>query len=188
MRFVFILLMFFFLTSMVSNVHSQNPNIGSGGLSADDFRDFVNSLPHLPAPIQAVRFFDAPGNKGKSSVAITTFDSQHGWQLFAFEPDTKGRFVLTWKSDSLDDSFAVSDPGALKIFQLANGDAIVFEGCAKHACPDVFSVLLYVPSVRTTFVAKYIWGNVTYTPSLSSPKEDGYKKALQQLIHEHRDE
>jgi len=72
--------------------------------------------------------------------------------------------------------------------QLGSGDAIVFEGCAKHVCPDVFSVLLYDPAARAAFTAKYVWGKITYSPSLNSPKDALYKEALEQLIHERRDE
>jgi hypothetical protein len=188
MRMVFTTVVLFFGMFSVSSASAQNANIGSSGLSPEQFRALAASLPPSSAHIQAVRLFDRMGDKGESSAAVATFDSQQGWRLFAFAPNPQKGFVLTWKSGALDDSFAVSDPSALKVFQLASGDAIVFEGCAKHVCPDVFSILLYVPSASASFTAKYVWGKITYSPALNSPTEAAYKEALEQLIRERRDE
>lgn len=188
MRVEFIWLVLLSTTFVASSAAAQNAGVGSGGLSTEQFRDLAESLPQMPAHIQAVRLFSASGSVGESSAAVAAFDLQHGWQILAFEPGTQRRFVLTWKSGTLDDSFALSDSNALEIFQLGSGDAIVFEGCAKHVCPDVFSVLLYDPAARAAFTAKYVWGKITYSPSLNSPKDALYKEALEQLIHERRDE
>jgi len=188
MRMMFTMIVLFFGMFSVSNLTAQNADIASSGLSPEQFRTLAASLPQSSARIQAVRLFDRIDDKGESSAAVATFDSQQGWRLFAFDPSPQKRFVLTWKSGALDDSFAVSDPSALKVFQLASEDAIVFEGCAKHVCPDVFSILLYVPSAHSSFTAKYVWGKITYSPALDSPKEGAYKNALDQLIRERHDE
>ena len=188
MRTIFNTVVLVFTMFAVSSATAQNANIGSGGLSPEQFQTLAASLPRSSAHIQAVRLFARTGDKGESSAAVATFDLQLGWRLFAFDPSPTKGFVLTWKSGALDDSFAVSDPSALRVFQLASGDAIVFEGCAKHVCPDVFSIVLYVPSARASFIAKYVWGKITYSPSLESLKEGAYKDALDQLIRERRDQ
>ena len=188
MRIMFITIVLLFGVCSVPSSPAQNADIASSGLSPEQLRTLAASMPQSSAHIQAIRLFDRTADKAESSAAVATFDSQQGWRLFAFDPSPQKGFVLTWKSGVLDDSFAVSYPGALKVFQLASGDAIVFEGCAKHVCPDVFSILLYVPSAHSSFTAKYVWGKITYSPALNSPKEAAYKNALNQLIREHRDE
>ena len=149
------------------------------GMTVQQLREFSESLEELPAPIQAIRFFRPDGRE--RSVALTTNDQKTGWQIFVFDSvPSSTRFALTWKSGKLDDGFSVSYPGALKLFDFGHEQGIEFEGCAPHVCPDVFSVLLYVPSKRTAFTAKYVWGKITYSPE--SSENSGYKAALDQLI------
>ncbi len=171
----------------VGNVSAQDEmKSGNGGMSVAEFRDLADSLPKLPGSIQAIRFFSSSGDQQGTSAAFATFERQAGWQVSIFNSHGDLKFQLEWQSGKLDDSFSVSSPDALKIFHFEKEDAVVFDGCAPHVCPDVFSILMYVPSKRTTFTAKYVWGKVTYSPTLGSPSEVQYKSALDQMVSEHR--
>jgi hypothetical protein len=95
MRMMFNTVLLFFAMFAVSSATAQNANIGSGGLSPEQFRTLAASLPQSSAHIQAVRLFDREGDKSESSAAVATFDSQQGWQLFAFDPSPKKRDLYT---------------------------------------------------------------------------------------------
>lgn len=173
----------------VGNVSAQDEmKSGSGGMSEAELRNLADSLPKLPGSIQAIRFFSASGDQRGISAALATFEKQAGWQISIFNSRGDQKFQLGWESGKLDDSFSVSSPDALKIFHLGNEDAVEFNGCAPHVCPDVFSILLYVPSKETAFTAKYVWGKVTYSPTLGTAADAQYKSALDQLVSEHRNQ
>ena len=154
------------------------------GLSVDELRNFATSLSVLPGNIQAIRIFH--GTEGSEySVALATFSEQSGWQIFVYNPGKNGRFELAWKSGKLDDTFYGASPDDLRVFNSGGyEDGIVFHGCAVHVCPDVFSVLLYVPTTRTAFTATYIWGKIKYSFDINDSKNNGYKSALDNLIHD----
>jgi hypothetical protein len=173
----------------VGNVAAQDQiNAGNGGISAAEFRSLADSMPKLPGSIQAIRFFGAPRGQQGTSAALATFQKQAGWQILIFKSRSDQKFQLAWESGKLDDSFSVSSSDALKIFHLGNENAVEFNGCAPHVCPDVFSILLYVPSKGAAFTAKYVWGKVTYSPTLSTAADAQYKSALDQLVSEHRNQ
>ncbi len=176
------------LSGLIAATSAQNGSqSGCCAMSESEFRNLAESLPQLPGRIEAIRLFSAHGNQQVSSVAFATFDKQAGWQVLIFDAPSGHKFQMEWQSGKLDDSLSVSDADALKIFHFRKEDAVEFDGCASHVCPDVFSILLYVPSQRRAFVAKYVWGKVTYSPALDSPTEAQYKSALDQLVREHRD-
>ncbi|HVA55081.1 MAG TPA: hypothetical protein VNI53_04665 [Gammaproteobacteria bacterium] len=155
------------------------------GLSVNEFRNLATSLPELPGNIQAIRIFRG-AETGKYSVAFTTFSHQTGWQLFVFNPDGKGKFQLAWKSGKLDDTFHVAGPSDLSVFDFGPEDGIVFHGCARHVCPDVFSVLLYVPKKHTSFVETYVWGKISYSFDIKDSENNRYKSILDELVKARR--
>jgi hypothetical protein len=169
----------------VGNISANKQrNLANGGMTVEEFRNLADSLPKLPGTIQSVLLFRASGDKQSISAALATFDDKKGWQLLVFHSLEGRKYQLEWQSSKLDDSFYISNPGALKVFSLGDETAISFEGCARHACPDVFSILLYVPSRRSSFTATYIRGKVTYSPSLTTEEQESYKSVLVQLIGE----
>jgi hypothetical protein len=184
MRGVFKTTLFLFvLLNLPNAVPTAKAQSAGDGLSAGEFRDFAKSLPELPGRIQAIRLFGKAGRQ-TSSVAVLTWGERSGWQIFVFGSPLGRNFRLDWKSGKLDDTFYVSDPSNLKVFSFMDGkQGVQFSGCAAHNCPNgVFSLLLYVPSMRTAFVAKSVLGKVTYSPSLESAENSEYKKALVQLV------
>lgn len=186
MRAAIITVVLLFGIISVQALSAQETQSGNGGMSAAEFRDLANSLPKLPGSIQAIRLFRAPGTEQTTSAAFATFSEQTGWQISIFDSPAGHKFQLEWQSGKLDDSFSVSDSSELKVFQLGQQDAVEFEGCAPHVCPDVFSILIYVPSKRTAFTVKYVWGKVSYSPALGSPENAQFKSALDQLVAERR--
>jgi hypothetical protein len=184
MRAAFLTVFVFFGLFNVPSPSAQSEGPQSDGMTVQQFREFAASLPDLPGQIQAIRLLQGSGSA--RSVALATFGERTGWQLFVFDSVNGSKFELGWKSEKLDDSFSVSYPDALKVFSLGQEQGATFDGCAAHVCPDVFSVLLYVPSKRTSFTAKYVWGKVTYSSKLESPENSSYKAALEQLVKEHR--
>lgn len=174
-----------FLLLAISVVATAGAGDRQEGLTATQFSNLASSFVNLPGRIDAVQIFHVAGNQ-QDSVAIATFEDSAGWQLAIFNPAPGGKYVLGWKSGKLDDSFAVSSPGALRISSLANEQAIVFDGCASHACPDVFSILLYVPSAGGAFTAQYVWGKIAYSPNLEEAKYAQYKSILANLVRKHK--
>ena len=155
-------------------------------MSVGEFRNLADSIPKLPGSIQAIRLFTTSEDQQQISAAFATFDKKAGWQILMFDSRADEKFHLAWQSGKLDDSFSVSHPDALKVFHFGHENAVEFDGCAPHVCPDVFSILMYVPSKRAASTAKYVWGKVTYSPALDSAAEAPYKSALDQLVSEHR--
>jgi len=172
--------------TMVAGAFAQKvPASEETGISVSQLRALVSEIPPLPkGSIQAVQFLRRNGF-GVNRVALLTEARNGGWQIFVFHLENAGRYSLEWKSGKLDDSFSVSDPNAMKVFSYGQEQGIKFEGCAAHACPDVFSILLYVPSKRTAFTAKYVRGETAYSLELDSPENSYYKTILNQLVREH---
>lgn len=163
------------------NLEAQGKN---DGLSVSEFGNVVASLPELPGRIQAIRLFRARGSV-KNAIALIAFSKESGWHMYIFSRIKADKFSLEWKSGKLDDSFYVTGPEAFKVISLDDGDGITLEGCAAHLCPDeVFSIMLYVPSERTAFTAKYVWGKITYSKKLQNPQDQKYKNILSQLVIE----
>jgi hypothetical protein len=184
MRTIFpVTLLLFAVLNPPSVTMAAKAQSASDGLSAAEFRAFAKSVPELPGRIQAVLLFRESG--GKRAVALATLDERGGWRLFVFNSSSSSTFRLEWKSARLDDSFAVSSPSSLRLFSLGDEDAVQFSGCGRHACPDVFSFMLYVPSLRTAFTATSVYGKVTYSSNMRLPADEEYKGALDRLIGEH---
>lgn len=155
------------------------------GISIDEFRNLAKTLPTLPGRIQAIQiFYDSTAHE--NAVAFATFDDKAGWQVSVFDPNREGGFKLAWQSGKLADSFAVSSQSELRVASLENEQAVQFEGCAAHVCPDVFSILLYVPSKHTVFTADYVWGKVTFSVNLDSVENSRYKSVLSNLVKRHK--
>ncbi len=177
----FVLLAILNLPSIIRGAKAQSPG---DGLSATEFRNFAKSLPRLPGRIQAIRLFNESSGE-KSSVAVATWGERSGWRLFVFGSRKGQNFQLEWKSGRLDDTFAVGDPSSLRAFNFLDGtEGISFEGCLRHNCPDVFSILLYVPSLRTAFTATSVYRKVTYSSDMRLPEDEKYKSVLDQLVDE----
>lgn len=174
-----------FLIATVTLFTPSAMSLQGYGLPVNAFRSLANSLPQMAGAIEAIRIFYEPKNSGNPSVAFATYDTQNGWQLSIFREESNRKFQREWQSGQLEESFKVSYPAALKVFDLGNGQTILFEGCAPHACPDVFSILLFAPNRKTAFTANCVWGKITYSSNLKLPQDSSYKAILGQLIKNH---
>ena len=165
---------------------SQLPPSPRQGLSAEELLRFAQSLPALPGRIQTIQFLrDSDGNF-PGFVELLTESPESGWQVFVFRFDGANHFTLEWNSGKLDDSFAVSSPDALKVVDLGDEWVTTFEGCAAHACPDVFSALLYSPSRHSAFITTYLRGKVMRSPGLDAPSNRIYKNILNEIVEKRR--
>lgn len=162
---------------------APGPQSAGSGLTAAQFRSLAGSLPKLPGRIQAVLLFrEAPEGTG---AALATLENRGGWHILVFGSRRGHGFKLVWDSGRLGDGFAVSSPSSLRVFSLGGEDAVQFSGCGRHVCPDVFSFMLYIPSLRTSFTATSAYRKVTYSSNMRLPSDEKYKSALDQLIDEH---
>ncbi len=152
------------------------------GVSADQLRSFAQQLPNMPGRIQSLQILR--GEHGPL-ISVARFSADDGWELSVFGINGDGKFAERWHSGKLPDSFHVSYPSALKTFDFGNEDGVEFEGCAPHSCPEVFSILLYVPSISKDFVATSIFGKTTYSQDVLLPQNLRYKQALDQLLKDH---
>lgn len=157
----------------------------TGGLSVHQMRNLVNTLPPLPGTIQAIQFLQ--NSRFQIDRAAVLTDGVHsGWQIFVFYLDSSGKFKIEWKSGKLDDSFAVSSADQFQTYYLFDEQVLRFSGCAAHACPDVFSIMLYVPSKKREFTAKYTLGKIAYSPASDGPTYQYYKRDLDRYIAKRR--
>jgi hypothetical protein len=176
-----------FLTCSASTTSTavESDPVSDTGLSVAQLRTIANSLPASPGGIQAIQFLRKDGFWiDRAAFLIQERDS--GWQIFVFHRESNDKIALEWKSGKLDDSFATSSPDQFQIVVAASENALKFSGCAAHDCPDVFSVVLYIPSKKTAFSATYIWGEVTYSPASDGSNAQFYKASLDRFIAEHR--
>ena len=152
------------------------------GISAEQLRSFVRQLPNGPGRIQSLQIF-----RGKSGplISVARFSANDGWRLSLYGEAADGIFEERWHSGRLPYTFRVSYPAALKTFDFGDEEGIEFEGCAPHSCPEVFSILLYVPSINKTFIVTSTFGKVTYSHDALLPQNLAYKQALDQLLKEH---
>lgn len=157
----------------------------TGGLSVPQLKALVNALPSLPGSIQAIQFLQNSDFR-IDRAAILTDGEDSGWQIFVFHLESPDSFALEWKSGKLDDSFAVSSADQFQTYTLSDERLLKFSGCAAHNCPDVFSVMIYVPSRNTAFSATFVLGKVTYSPASDGPMYRYYKMDLDRFIAEHR--
>ncbi len=185
MRAVVTVIALLLLSGSPAGASQNNCSSGAYSLSLQCFREFADSLTSLPGYIESIRLF-RDSDQNSKSIAVATFDDKNGWQVSIFSALKGKPFSLEWNSGKLDDSFSVSYPEALSLFDLESEDGVVFEGCAPHVCPDVFSILIYVPSKRADFVATYIRGTISYSPNLDSPDNRSYKVLLKQLVNQRR--
>jgi hypothetical protein len=155
------------------------------GMTRSEFRDFAERFPSLPGRIEAIQLFS--GSKGRLA-ALATFDRTSGWQVLIFGLSGEATDQLVWSSGKLPDSFYVADSSALKRFSFGQEQGISFEGCAQHTCPDIFSILLYVPSRHQQYTLNYVQGKVTYSRNLEESDAAEYKRALNQMLKVHLDE
>jgi len=166
-------------------VCAQNTAPKETGISVSQLQGLVNELTPLSGSIQAIQFLRKDGF-WVDRIAFLTEGKDSGWQIFVFHLENTGKFSIEWKSGKLEDSFAVSSARQFGTRNVAASEqALVFSGCAAHNCPDVFSVMLYVPSRKTAFTATSILGKVTYSSGSESPANRVYKEALDQSLHEH---
>lgn len=151
------------LASMFGQSGGAGRNYGAEGLSVAQLQKLTHSLPPLHGRIQAFRLFrdDSPS---VNAAAILTAGKKSGWQLFVFRAQPDGKAALKWKSGKLANSFAVSSGDEFQIPELVGQQVLSFSGCSAHACPDVFSALIYVPSLNTAFSETYLRGTITYSP------------------------
>jgi hypothetical protein len=154
------------------------------GITVSQLQNLLNALPSLPGTIQAIRFLRRD-RFWIDGAAVLTQGEHSGWQIFVLHLGSGGKTSLEWKSGRLDDSFAVSSANQLRTRNVGvSEEALEFSGCAAHNCPDVFSVMLYVPSRRAAFTATCISGKVKYSPGLESADNRKYKDAVDQLVRD----
>jgi hypothetical protein len=183
MRIVTISFLVFALSTGAANAAA--PTGEQDGVSSDELRSLATSLPELSGRIQAFQIiYDSTVQR--NGVVLATFSEKSGWQLVMFSPIKDGSFKQTWQSGKLADSFSVSSQSKLKVVSLGNEEGVQFEGCAQHVCPDVYSILLYVPSKQTAFTADYVWGKVTYSANSDAAENSGYKAVLANLLKKHK--
>jgi hypothetical protein len=156
------------------------------GLSISQAQSLLRALPPLPGTIQAIQFLRRD-RFWIDRAAILTQGKDGGWQIFVLHLEDSGKFSLEWRSGRLTDSFAVSSVNQFRTRDIGTSQQVLeFSGCAAHNCPDVFSILLYIPSRRAAFTATYILGKITYSMNSESPKNHEYKDALDELLKEHK--
>jgi hypothetical protein len=169
------------LTVLSSSFPQVQPAVRKG-MSVDELAKLVQSIPALPGHIYSVQFLrDAHGNF-PGFISLLVMSPGGSWYVYVFRSEGPDGFALDWKSDKLDDSFAVGSPYDLKTFDLGNEYGFTFEGCAPHACPEFFSVLLYAPLAHKSFTAKYEDGKVGYSSGLDVPANHNYKDVLDEEI------
>ncbi|WP_220464962.1 hypothetical protein [Granulicella sp. 5B5] len=169
------------LTAQCAGLQAQVAS-SQAGVSADQLRSFAQQLPSEPARIQSLQILQS--GQGPL-IGVARFSASDGWELSVYGATSEGKFVERWHSGKLADSFRVSYPNALKTFSFGNEDGVEFEGCAPHSCPEVFSILLYVPSISKDFVVTSTFGKTAYSQEALLPQNLRYKQALDQLLKEH---
>lgn len=122
-----------------------------------------------------------PANGDVNAAAVLTDSHAEGWQHFVCEIAARRKLKIRWKSGPLGNSFAVSSGSALRGYPLGGEQGIEFSGWAAHVCPDVFSVLLYVPSLNRGLIETRTYGKVEYAPPLQGPGYQDYRKLLDSL-------
>ena len=155
------------------------------GLTSVQLRSLVNSLPELPGSIQGIQFLRVDGF-WINRAAFLTQDDNAGWQILIFRLEDDGKSALEWKSGKLDDSFAVSSADQFQTYRFGDEQVLKFSGCAAHNCPDVFSVMFYVPSRKISFTATYALGKLSYSLPGDTPEYRQYQRDLNRLIAERR--
>ena len=115
-------------------------------------------------------------------MALLVSNPGGGWYVYVFRSEGTDSFALDWKSEKLDNSFAVASPGNLKTFDLGDEYGFTFQGCAAHSCPEFFSVLLYAPLAHKVFTASYENGKVSYSPVFDAAESKTYKLVLDDEI------
>jgi hypothetical protein len=140
----------------------------------------VQSLPN--EQIYSIRLFREESNN-RLSAELLVAGGHKGWQVQVVSPRAATGYSISWKSSWLADAFAVSSPQALGTYGLGNEEAVTFSGCAAHECPDIFSVLLYVPSRHRAFTATCENGQTSYSfPRASADSQ--YVEPLNELLRD----
>ena len=100
---------------------------------------------------------------------------------------TNDKFALEWNSAKLVDLFAESSADQFQPYNSFGEQTFKFSGCAPHNCPDVFSVLLYIPSKSMAIAATYTLGKITYSPpAVGGQGYQIYRNYLDKLIAKQR--
>lgn len=169
-----------------SDAMAQEAQSRDTGISAAELRDLADLVPPGTGTIQAIQFLRKDGFS-IDRAAILMAAKSSGWQIFLFHFQDNGKFSLEWKSGKLDDSFAVSSATQFQPYTSFGEQTFTFSGCAAHNCPDVFSVMFYVPSKNMALTATYTLGKVTYSPPVvAGSRYQIYRSYLDRLIAEHR--
>jgi len=156
------------------------------GLRAQELSRFSNSLSDIEAPIVAIRFFRIHGVGFPGGIALLLADEKTGWQIRVYTRMADQDFRLVWQSKELHEAFATSSYDRLRTYILRDEEIVVFDGCAAHSCPDVYAILMYVPSKGAAFWARRTHNKtVIYSPGLELPENSVYKDWLDRQIAEH---
>jgi hypothetical protein len=158
--------------------HAERPF--EDGIKPSQLTQIARMLPR--SPIYSIRLFREKNN-GRISATALTASKRTGWQIALISPQGLDGYRKSWVSAKLPESFAVSSPEALRTYGLTDEEGIVFSGCAPHMCPDIFSVMLYVPTQHRAFIGTCDNGETTYSFTLTAALQD-YKAAVNDLLHE----
>jgi hypothetical protein len=132
------------------------------------------------AEIGAVRILDQPGG-ANPKIAVLTGRKKYGWQIVVLSNTQDEHYEFFWKTKRLDSSFAVSQGGALQTLFLGKEKVVAFQGCQAHMCPEVFSALIFVPSLKQPFTATCHDGKTDYSFD-DKPETESVRKALHHLL------
>lgn len=155
------------------------------GISGSQLRDIADSLPPSTATIEAIQFLRTDNSIDRA--AILMYGETTRWQIFVFRRQPNGKFALEWNSAKLVDLFAESSADQFQPYNSFGEQTFKFSGCAPHNCPDVFSVLLYIPSKSMAIAATYTLGKITYSPpAVGGQGYQIYRNYLDKLIAKQR--
>ena len=158
--------------------HAERPF--EDGIKPSQLTQIARMLPE--SPIYSIRLFREKNN-GRISATALTASKRTGWQIALISPQGLDGYRKSWVSAKLPESFAVSSPEALRTYGLTDEEGIVFSGCAPHMCPNIFSVMLYVPTQHRAFIGTCDNGETTYS-FMPAAALQGYKTALDDILQE----
>lgn len=155
------------------------------GISGYQLRDIADSLPPSTGTIEAIQFLRTDNSIDRA--AILMYGESSGWQILVFRREPSGKFAVEWKSGKLVAWFAESSAEQFQPYNSFGEQTFKFSGCAPHNCPDVFSVMLYIPSKSMAIAATYTLGKIAYSPpAVAGQGYQIYRNYLDKLIAKQR--
>ena len=127
-----------------------------------------------------------PGSLEPAGIAVLTRKDFKTWHL-VYVSYAKGDFRIQWVSPPIRSPFDIAGGQAdFKLVFLESGVAVQFHGCARHACPYIFGILLYSITEQQTFQVEVYEEETKYSPNLLVPQNKHYKDWLDKEIRQFR--